>query len=79
MEKLSKGLFWTGIGYFIIMALVNLESTFHLNATQYVADGEEREAIRIAEVIRDVVSPVFQSAILITLSYITKRFSKEES
>lgn len=79
MEKLSKVLFWGGIVYFIVMALVGMESTFHFNATQYVAEGDDREPIRIAEIVRDVVNPAYSALILIALSYITKHFSKEEA
>lgn len=56
----------------------DLESTFYLNATQFIADGEEPEQIRIDEVMRDIVSPAFASAVLITLCYIVDFFSKEE-
>ena len=78
MEKLSKGLFWASIIYFIVMMLVNMESTFNLNATQYIPDGQDAKPIRIASIIRDIVSPAFQSAVLLALSYILKHFSKEE-
>ncbi|TFJ91825.1 hypothetical protein [Lentibacillus salicampi] len=79
MEKLSKVLFWGGIAYFVIIALTNLDSTFHLNATQYVPEGEDPDPLRITEVINDVVYPAYNALILIALSYITKCFSKEEA
>lgn len=78
LEKLSKVLFWGAIIYYIIMVLVNMESTFYFNATQYVPEGENPEQIRIAEIIRDIVSPAYSSLILISLSFITKHFSKTE-
>ncbi|ENH95521.1 hypothetical protein J416_15657 [Gracilibacillus halophilus YIM-C55.5] len=78
MDKISKVLFWGGIIYFIIMVFTNMESTFHLNATQYIPEGEEPEPIRIAQIISDITQPAYNGLVLIALSYITNYFSQKK-
>lgn len=50
--------------------LTNIESTMHYNATQYVAEGEIAKPIRLMEIVRDITSPIFNSSVLIAISYI---------
>ena len=50
--------------------LTNIESTMYYNATQYVSEGEIAKPIRLMEIVRDITSPIFNSAVLIAISYI---------
>ncbi|PIK26789.1 hypothetical protein CTV99_10625 [Bacillus pumilus] len=50
--------------------LTNIESTIHYNATQFVMEGETAKPIRLMEIVRDITSPIFNSAVLIAISYI---------
>lgn len=76
-NNLAKVLFWGGIIYYIVSVYTGIESTLHFNATQYVIEGEDPEPIRIAELIRDVISPAFNALVLIALSYVVKGREKE--
>lgn len=73
MEKmLPKILILLGWIVIVIGIINNLDMTIHYNATQYVAEGEKPDPIRIATIISDVVSPFFQGFILIGMAYVIK-------
>ena len=50
--------------------LTNIENTMYYNATQFVVEGETAKPIRLMEIVRDITSPIFNSAVLIAISYI---------
>lgn len=73
MDKyIVKVLIWGGLVYAIISVFLNIEFTIHYNSIQYVPEGETRDPIRISDIIRDVISPIYQLLVLWGAAFIIK-------
>ena len=74
-KNISLIFFITGWVVIIIGIIGGIDSTLYYNATQYVAEGEKPDPIRITEILRDIVSPFGNGGVLIGISYILKYLS----
>ncbi|MBV7507262.1 hypothetical protein KW850_18530 [Bacillus sp. sid0103] len=80
MEKnITLILFITGWVVIVIGIISGIDSTIYYNATQYVADGEKPDPIRITQILNDIVYPLQNGGLLIGLSYIIKYLKKDKA
>jgi hypothetical protein len=78
MEKnIAKILFVLGWVVILFGIISNVDSTFYYHATQFVAEGEKPDPLRMTQLLNDFAHPLKDGFILIGLSYIIKYLRKE--
>jgi hypothetical protein len=77
-EQLSKWIFIAGIVITVCSIISNIDSTLYYNSTQYVAEGDQPDPLRMTEILRDIVSPFYNFFVLWGLSYVVRILGKRE-